>query len=178
MLSNHLILCWSLFLLFNLSQHQGLFQWIGSSTSGGPSIGASASVSALPMNIQGWFSLGLTGLIALLSKGLSRVFSSTINQISSSALSLLYGCKLSHPYRTTGKTTGLTIQTFVGKVTSLLYNMLSRLIITFLSKSKCLLISWLQSLQWFWSPRKENLSVLPLFPLLFSRKWWDLMPWS
>ena len=56
-------------------------------TSGGQSIGASASASVLPMNIQGWFPLGLAGLISLLSKELSRVFSSTINF---SALYLLY----------------------------------------------------------------------------------------
>ena len=60
---------------FNLSQHQGLFKWVNSSHQG-QSIGASASVSVLPMNIQDWFPLGLTGLISLLSKGLSRVCSS------------------------------------------------------------------------------------------------------
>ena len=53
--------------------------------------------------------------------------------------------QLSHPYMTTGKTIALTRWTFVGKVMSLLFNMLSRLVITFLPKSKCLLISWLQS---------------------------------
>ena len=53
--------------------------------------------------------------------------------------------QLSHPYMTTGKTIALTRQTFVGKVRSLLFNMLSRLVITFLARSKCLLISWLQS---------------------------------
>ena len=53
--------------------------------------------------------------------------------------------QLSHPYVTTGKTTALTRQTFVGKVMSLLFNMLSRLVITFLPRSKRLLISWLQS---------------------------------
>ena len=53
--------------------------------------------------------------------------------------------QLSHPYMTTGKTIALTRQTFVGKVTSLLFNMLSRLVITFLPRSKRLLISWLQS---------------------------------
>ena len=59
---------------FNLSQHQGLFQWVDF-TSGGQSIEASVSASILPMNIQGWFPLGFTGLISLQSKGLSRVFS-------------------------------------------------------------------------------------------------------
>ena len=53
--------------------------------------------------------------------------------------------QLSHPYMTTGKTIALTIQTFVGKVMSLLFNMLSRLVIAFLKRSKGLLISWLQS---------------------------------
>ena len=53
--------------------------------------------------------------------------------------------QLSHPYMTTGKTIALTRRTFVGKVISLLFNMLSRLVITFLPRSKCLLISWLQS---------------------------------
>ena len=59
----------------NLSQHQGLFQW-ANSVSGGQSIGLSASASVLPVNIQGWFPSELTGLISLLSKGVSRVFSS------------------------------------------------------------------------------------------------------
>ena len=62
----------------NLSQLQGLLQWnISSFTSGGQSTGASASTSVLPMNIQGWLPLGVTGLISLLSKRLSIVFSST-----------------------------------------------------------------------------------------------------
>ena len=52
--------------------------------------------------------------------------------------------QLSHPYMTTGKTIALSTRTFIGKVMSLLFNMLSRLVITFLPRSKCLLISWLQ----------------------------------
>ena len=69
--------------------------------------------------------------------------------------SAFFTIQLSHPYMTTGKTIALTRQTFVGKVMSLLFNMLSRLVITFLPRSKRLLISWLQShLQWFWSPQK------------------------
>ena len=68
-----------------------------------------------------------------------------------SAKSLILRCsaffivQLSHPYMNTGKITALTRQTFVSKVTSLLFNILSRLVITFLSRSKCLLISWMQS---------------------------------
>ena len=59
--------------------------------------------------------------------------------------SAFFTVQLSHPYMTTGKTIALTRQTFVGKVISLLFNMLSRLVITFLPRSKHLLISWLQS---------------------------------
>jgi len=62
----------------------------------GQNIGASASAPALPMSIQGWFPLGLTGLILLLSKGLSRVFSSTTVWKHQSSLSLLYGPALIH----------------------------------------------------------------------------------
>ena len=79
---NHLILCCSLLLLFSFFPHSflasGSFPMSRLFASGGQSVGASASASVLPMNIQGWFSLGLTRLISLQSKGLSRVFSSTI----------------------------------------------------------------------------------------------------
>jgi len=93
----------------HLSQHQGLFPMNQFFTSGGQSIGASASASVLPMNIQGWFPVGLTGWISLLSKGLSRVFSNTtVQSINSLAFSLLYDLAL-QPYMTTGKTIGLSI---------------------------------------------------------------------
>ena len=65
---------------FNLPQHWGLFSMNQLFASGGQSIGAPPSASVLPVNIQGWFPFGLTGLISLLSKGLSRVFSSTTGQ--------------------------------------------------------------------------------------------------
>ena len=65
---------------FNLSQHQGLFQWVGSFASRGQSTVASASASVLSMNSQGWFPLGLISLISLQSKGLSRIFSNTTVQ--------------------------------------------------------------------------------------------------
>jgi len=112
-------------------------------TSGGQSIGVSASASVLPMNIQDRFPLGLTDLISLQFKGLSRVFSNTTALILQ--CSAFFIVQLSHPYMTTGKTIALTRWTFVGKVMSLLFNMQSRLVITFLSRSKCILISWLQS---------------------------------
>ena len=62
---------------FNLSQHQGLFLMSQLFTSCGQSIGASASASVLPVNIQGWFPLGMTGLISLMPNGLSSVFANT-----------------------------------------------------------------------------------------------------
>ena len=76
-------------------------------------------------------------------KGLLQHHSSKASFLQCSAFFIV---QLSHPYRTTGKTIALTRQTFVGKVKSLLFNMLSRLVITFLPRSMCLLISWLQSL--------------------------------
>ena len=98
----------------------------------GQSIGVSASASVLPMNIQDWFPLGWTGWISLQSRGLSRVFSNTTvqkHQFFSAQLSLVH---FSHPYMINGKTIGLTRQTVVGKLMSLLFTMLSRLVITFL----------------------------------------------
>ena len=106
---------------------------------------SSASASVLPMNIQDWFPLGWTRWIFLLSKELARVFSNTtVQNINSSALRFLHSPTLTsiHDY---WKTIALTRQTFVAKVMSLLFNMLSRLVITFLPRSKHLLISWLQS---------------------------------
>jgi len=75
--SNHLILCCPLLLLFQFFPASASFLMSQIFTSGGQSIRASASASVLPMNIQDWFPLGLTGLISLQSKGLSRVFSNT-----------------------------------------------------------------------------------------------------
>ena len=115
-------------------------------TSGGQSIGVWASASALPMNIQDWFPLGWSGWISLQSKGLLRVFSNTTVQKHQ-----FFGTQLSlsnshiHPWLLE-KTIGLTRQIFVGKAMSLVFNMLSRLVIAFLPRSKSLLISWLQSL--------------------------------
>ena len=109
----------------------------------GQSIGTSASV--LPKNIQGWFPLGWTGLI-LLSKGLSKsLFQHWNLKTWILRCSAFFMVQLSHPYMSSGKTIALTKQTFAGKVMSLLFNMLSRLFIAFLPRSKHLLISWLQS---------------------------------
>ena len=124
----------------------GSFQMSQFFASGGQSIGVSASASLLPMNIQGWFPLRWTGWISLQSKGL--ILKSLLQHHSSKASILQHSAflivQLSHPYMTTGKTIALTRWTIFGKVMSLLLNMLSRLVITFLPRSKLLLISWLQ----------------------------------
>ena len=103
----------------------------------GQSIGVSASTSVLPMNTQDWFPLGLTGWISLQSKGLAKSSPTPqFKSINSSVLSFLCS-QLSHPY--------MTRWTIAVKVMSLLFNMLSRLVIAFLLMNKNLLISWLQS---------------------------------
>ena len=82
--------------------------------------------------------------------------------------------QLSHPYMITGKTIALTRWTFVGKVMSLLFNMLSRLVITFRPRSKRLLISWLQSPSAvILESKKVKSDTVPLFPHLFPMRWWD-----
>ena len=111
----------------------------------GQSIGASASASVLPMNTQGWFPLCLIGWISFQVKGLSKSSPTPqFKSINSLVLTFLYS-----PNLTTiddyCKSIALTIWTFVGKVMSLLFNTLSRLVIAFLPRSKHLLISWLQS---------------------------------
>ena len=111
--------------------------------SGGQSIGVSASASVLPMNTQDWSPLGWTGWISLQSKGLSRILQHHSWKASILWCSAFFIVQLSHPYITTY--IALTRRTFVGKVMSLLFNVLSRWVISFLPRSKNLLISWLQS---------------------------------
>ena len=122
---------------FQISQ---LFAW------GGQSIGISASTSVLPMKSQDWSLLGWIGCISLQSKGLSRVFSNTTvqkHQFFGAQLSLWSNSDI-HTWLLKN-TIALTRWTLAGKVMSLLFNMLFRLVITFLPKSKHFLNSWLQS---------------------------------
>ena len=86
--------------------------------------------------------------------------------------------QLSHPCTTTGKTIALTRWTFVGKAMSLLFIMLSRLVIDFLPRTNCLLISWLQSPSAVILEPAKIKFLFPLLPHLFAKKWWDQMPWS
>ena len=145
--SNHLILCHP-FSCFQSYPTSGSFPVGQLFESGGQSIGASASASVLLMNIQGWFPLGLIGLISLQPMGLSRIFSSTIiwkHQFFGTQPSLWSNS----PYLTTGKTIDLTKQTLVGKVMSLCFNTPSKFVIVFPPRSKHLYYP-----QCFWSLRK------------------------
>ena len=129
------------------------------STSDGQNIGVSASASVLPMNIQGWFPLGWTGLTSFLSKRQDSQECSLVPQfenINFLALSLLYGPALTSipDYRENRR---FDYMDLCPQVMSPCFSMLSRFVIPFLSRRKCLLILWLQShLQWFGSTRKQN----------------------
>ena len=114
-------------------------------SSGGQSIGVSASASFLPMNIQDHSPLGQTGWISLQFKGLSSLLQHHSSKASILQCSTFFIVQRSHLYKTTGKSIALNTWTFVGKVVSLLFNMLSRWVIAFLPRSKHLLIPWLQS---------------------------------
>ena len=128
---------------FNLSQHQGLFQGVSSSPkywNFSFSICPSNEYSVLISFRIDWFDfLAVQGTL----KSLLQHHSSKASILQRSAFFMV---QLSHPYMTSGKTIALTICTFVIKVMSLLLNMLSRLVIAFPQRSKCLLISWLWSL--------------------------------
>ena len=130
---------------FNLSKHQDLFKWLSSSYQ-------VAKVLELQLQHQSFQWIFRTDFLEdwrVLSPCNARDSQESsptpqFKSFSSSVLSFLI-VELSHPYMTTGKTIALTRWTIVCKIMSLLFHMLSRLVITFLPRSKCLLISWLQS---------------------------------
>ena len=128
---------------FNLSQHQGLFQWVGSSH-------PVAKVLQLQNQSFQWIfrvDFLLNWLVSSPCIPRNPQESSPDHNSKASILqhSAFYTVQLSHPYMTSGKTIALSRWTFVCKVMSMLFNKMSRLFITFLPRSKCILISWLQS---------------------------------
>ena len=154
--SNHLILCHSLLLppsifpsLRVLSSESVLHIRWPNYWNFSFSISPSNEYSGLITFRMDWLDLlAVQGTL----KSFLQLHSSKVSVLRCSAFFII---QLSHPYMTTGKTIALTRWTFVGKVMSLLWTMLSRLVITFLPRNKRLLISWLHHhLQWFWSPRK------------------------
>ena len=163
---------------FNLSKHQDLFKWVSS---------LHQVAKVLEFQLQhpsnecpGLISFRMDWLDLLAVQGTLK---SLLQHHSSKAsilwCSVFFIVQISHPYMTIGKTIALTRQTFVGKVMSLLFNVLSRLIIAFLPRSRRLLISWLQSPSAvILEPPEIKSSLFLLFPHLFALKWWDQMPWS
>ena len=155
--SNHLILCHPLLLLPSVFPSIRVFSNESVLCISGQSIGVSASASDLPINIQdSLISFRMDWLDLLAVQGTLK---SLLQHHSSKASvlwhSTLFMVQLSHPYMTTGKTIALPRQTFVGKIISLLFNMLSRLVTAFLPRSKHLSFSGCSHhLQWFWSPQK------------------------
>ena len=144
--SSHLILCHTFLSHLQSFTASGSFQMSQFFTSGGQSIRVSASASVLPIKYSGliYFRMDWLDLFAVqgILKSLLQHHSSKASILQHSTFFIV---QLSHPYMTTGKPIALTRQNFVSKVTSLLFNMLSRFVITFLPRSKRLLISWLHS---------------------------------
>ena len=169
--SNHLILCHPL-LSFNPSQHQSLFHWVSSSHQVGKLLEFQLQFS--PFNkYSGLISFTMDWLDLLAVQGPLKSLQHHSSKASILRHSAFFIVQLSHPYMTIGKTIALTEWTFVGKVTSLLFNKLSRLVITFLARSKCLLISWLQSPStMILEPRKNEVChCVHCFPIYFP--WTD-----
>ena len=156
---------------FNLSQHQGLFKRVSF-------LHQVAKVLEFQLQHQSFQWIFRTDflydwLVGSLCSPTDSQESSPTPQFRRSILqcSAFFRVQFSHPYMTTGKTMALTRRTFVGKVMSLLFNMLSRLVIAFLPRSKCLLIC-----SDFRAP-KNKISV-SLVSSSICMKWWDRMPWS
>ena len=135
--TSHLILCRPLLLLPPIPPSISLFQWVNSSHGVAKVLEFQRQHHPFQRNARADL-LAVQGTL----QSLLQHHSSKASILRHSAF---FTVQLSHPYVTTGKTIALTRRTFVGKVVSLLLNMLSRLVITFLPRSKCLLISWLQS---------------------------------
>ena len=144
--SNHLILCCPLFLLPSIFPSIKVFSNELALHIMWPNYWSFSFSISLSNEYSGLISLGLTSWISSKSKGLSRVFSNTTMQKHQFFCVQLSLQSNSHIQTwLTGKTIALTRWTFVGKVMSLIFNMLSSLVITFLPRSKCLLIAWMQS---------------------------------
>ena len=178
--SNHLILCHPL--LFPLSTF--------------PSIRVFSNESALRIRWPKYWSFSFSispsneysGLISFRMDWLDllavqETLKSLLQHHSSKASILQHSAffvvQLSHPYMTAGKTTALIRQTFIGKVMSLLFNMLSRVVITFFPRRKCLLNSWLQSpsVVILEPPKIKSATISIVFPSVCT-KWWEQMSYS
>ena len=173
--SNHLILCHPFLLWPSIFASIRVFSNESALRIRWPKYWSFSFNISLSNEHPGLISFRMDWLDLLAVQGLSRVFSNTTVQKPSILLcSAFFIVQLSYPYMTTGKTIALTSRTF-GKVISLLFNMLFRLVITFLLRNKCLLISWLQS------PSAEILEPRKMKSVTVSSSichGWDRMPGS
>ena len=178
--SNHLILCCPLLLLPSIFPRIRVFSnWVSSWHQVAKVLEFQFQQISPSSEYSGLISLRMDWLDLLAVQGTLK---SLLQHHSSKASVLWHSAffivQISHPYITTGKTIALTGWTFVGEVMSLLFNMLSRLVITFLPRSKHLLTSWLQSSSAvILEPRKIKSFTVSIISL-FAMKWWDWMPWS
>ena len=166
---NHLIFCHPLLLLPSIFPSIRVFSNESALCIGWPKYW-SFSFNINPSSVHsGLMPFGMDWLDLLAVQGSLKSLLQHHSSKASIQCSAFFTVQLSHPYMTTGKTTALTRRTFVDKVfLSLLFNMLSRLVITFLPRSKCLLISWLQSPSpsVILKPKKLSLTLFPhLFPM-------------
>ena len=144
--SNHLTLCRPLLLLPSIFLSIGIFSNESVLRVRWPKYWSFSFSISLSNEYSGLIAFGMDWLDILAVQGtLKSLLQHHTSKASVLQCSAFFIVQLSHPYMTTGKTIALTRWTFVGKVISLLFNMLSRLVIAFLPRSKCLLISWLQS---------------------------------
>ena len=177
---NHLILCWARLLPPSIFPSIRVFSNESVLPIGWPKYW-SFSFSISPSNeYSGLISFKMDWLDLLAVQGtLESLFQHHSSKASILRWSTFFRVQLSYPNMTTGKTIALTRWTFVGKVMSLLFSMLSRLVIAFLPRSKHLLISWLQSPSVvILEAQNWSLSLFPLFPHLFAMKWLDQTSWS
>ena len=165
---------------FSLAQHQGLFQWVRSSHQVDTVLELQLQYQSFQWIVRTDFLEDwLAGSPCCPRDSQESTPTPQLKSINSLALSRLCGPALTSIHDYWKKNTALTRWTFIGKVTSLLFNMLSRLVITFLPRSKHLLISWLQSpsaviLE---PPKIKSVTISIVSPSI-CHKWWDWMPWS
>ena len=166
--SNHLILCYPLLLLPSICPSIRVFSNESALGIRWPKYW-SFNFNISPFNeYLGLISFRMDWLDLLAVQGVLKSLQHHSSKASIIQCSAFFIVKVSHPNTTTGKTTALTRQTFVGKVISLLFNMLSRLVITFLPRSKRLLISWLQSPSAvILEPPKIKSATVSSFPIYF-----------
>ena len=144
--SSHLILCHPLFLLPPIPSSIRVFSNESTLRMRWPKYWSFSFSISPSKEIPGLIAFRMDWLDLLSVQGtLKSLLQHHTSEASILWCSAFFTVQLSHPYMTTGKTMALSRRTFVGKVISLLFNILSRLVITFLPRSKCLLISWLQS---------------------------------